>query len=141
MCGAEFEEQYVPSPRGRYSGVQYSVTWCPSVACLPTMRSSHGLALAAAALSSSLSALSSSTDATAAPAPPPLAKWKNSSTGIHAFLTFDSGATLPAIAAFGNRIDYVWGADSKPEHIAAWRKVNPNIVLSHYIPFTRDPAW
>ena len=28
-------------------------------------------------------------------------------------------------------------ADSKPEHIAAWRKVNPDVVLSHYIPFTR----
>ena len=69
-----------------------------------------------------------------------MATWKNSTDGIHSFLTFDSGATLPAIAAFGDRIDYVWGASSEAARIAAWRKANPDVVLSKYIPFTRDPA-
>jgi hypothetical protein len=42
-------------------------------------------------------------------APPNMAVWKNSTEGIHAFLTFDSGATAPAIKEYGARIDYVWG--------------------------------
>ena len=74
------------------------------------------------------------------PSAAPMATWKNSTEGIHAFLTFDSDASLPAIAQYGSRIDYVWGADSKPEHVAAWRKANPDVVLSKYIPYTRDPS-
>eukprot|EP00040_Diaphanoeca_grandis_P013809 m.69741 g.69741 ORF g.69741 m.69741 type:complete len:454 (-) comp24134_c1_seq2:106-1467(-) len=68
-----------------------------------------------------------------------MATWHDSSEGIHAFLTFDSRATAENIAAYADRIDYVWGASSS--HVAQWRNSsNPNVVLSYYIPFTRDPA-
>jgi hypothetical protein len=69
-----------------------------------------------------------------------MAAWKNSTEGIHAFLTFDSEAALPDIAKYGSQIDYVWGADDTPGRIPAWHKANPSVVLSKYIPFTRDPA-
>ena len=67
-----------------------------------------------------------------------MATWKNSTDGIHAFLTFDSGATVDAIQKYGSRIDYVWGHGGKATD--TWRKVNPDVVLSKYIPYTRDPG-
>jgi hypothetical protein len=68
-----------------------------------------------------------------------LATWANSTVGIHAFLTFDSEAASSSITAFGDRIDYVWGAASSK--VAEWRaSSNPNVILSKYIPFTRDPG-
>jgi hypothetical protein len=56
--------------------------------------------------------------------------------GIHAFLTFDYDVTDVATAA--THADYVWGAGES--QIAAYRASSkPQIVLSKYIPFTRDP--
>ena len=56
--------------------------------------------------------------------------------GIHAFLTFDYSVTDVATAA--SHADYVWGADES--NIAGYRASSqPQIVLSKYIPFTRDP--
>ena len=69
--------------------------------------------------------------------PAPMARWKDSSEGIHAFLTFDSEASVAAIKEFGSRIDYIWGHGA---NTATWRAANPDIVLSHYIPYTRDPG-
>jgi hypothetical protein len=65
--------------------------------------------------------------------------WRNSTEGIHAFLTFDSKADPSSIAAYAESIDYVWGASES--HVKAWRaSKNPDVVLSKYIPFTRDPT-
>ena len=65
--------------------------------------------------------------------------WLNSSTGVHAFLTFDSGASASAISEYADKIDFVWGASES--HVAAWRASrNPNVVLSKYMPFSRDMA-
>jgi hypothetical protein len=65
--------------------------------------------------------------------------WRNSTEGVHAFLTFDSQAELSSIAAYADGIDYVWGASEN--HVKAWRaSKNPDVVLSKYIPFTRDPT-
>jgi hypothetical protein len=72
------------------------------------------------------------------PASAQLATWKNSTDGIHAFLTFDSGATVDAIQQYGSKIDYVWGHGGTTTK--AWRKANPGVVLSKYIPYTRDPG-
>lgn len=67
------------------------------------------------------------------------AAWKDTTDGIHAFLTFDSKVDPSLAAAYADRIDYVWG--STESRIAWWRaSKNPNVVLSKYIPFTRDPA-
>ena len=65
-------------------------------------------------------------------------QWVDSSKGIHAFLTFDSKTTAGNIGKHGNLVDYVWG--SSVSHVQNWRKsTNPNIVLSYYMPFSRDP--
>ena len=66
------------------------------------------------------------------------ARWKNTTEGIHPFLTFDSRASDAGIAQYGDRIDYVWG--SSASQIPKWRAVDPDAILSKYIPFTRDPA-
>ncbi len=60
----------------------------------------------------------------------------DSHDGIHPFLTFDYDVTDFAMAAM--HADFIWGADQA--NIAAYRaSSNPKIVLSSYIPFTRDP--
>ena len=68
--------------------------------------------------------------------------WPNSTAdGVHTFLTFDSAMEHQKanITAFASRIDYVWGASAA--NVATWRaSPNPAVVLSKYIPFTRDPA-
>lgn len=64
-------------------------------------------------------------------------RWRNSTDGIHAFLTFDGLVDASNITAFASRIDYVWGASGT--NVAAWRSPNPEVVLSYYMPFTRDP--
>ena len=66
----------------------------------------------------------------------PVVSFLDTSTGIHAFLTFDYGVTDVATAA--THADFVWG--NEQNHIAAYRaSTNPKLVLSDYIPFTRDP--
>ena len=72
---------------------------------------------------------------------PTLAKWRNSTEGIHAFLTFDSEANDNIIlnSPVADRIDYVWG--SSESQVKVWRaSSNPKVVLSKYIPYTRDPS-
>lgn len=64
--------------------------------------------------------------------------WVNSSFGIHTFLTFDSNANPNDITKFGSTVDYVWGASKK--NINNWKKASPSIILSYYMPFTRDPS-
>jgi len=64
--------------------------------------------------------------------------WRNSTTGIHSFLTFDSHAKPASIAAYGSRIDFVWGSTGE-QRLSEWRRANPEAVLSSYIPFSRDP--
>ena len=71
-------------------------------------------------------------------APPALAAWLNSSSGVHSFLTFDSRASAARIAAHAREADFVWGATEA--HVAAWRaSPQPGAVLAKYIPFCRDP--
>lgn len=65
--------------------------------------------------------------------------WVNSTDGIHAFLTFDSKADPTAIASHADSIDFVWGATKTK--ISHWRgSTHPKVVLSYYMPFTRDPT-
>ena len=86
-----------------------------------------------------LAALAVTYAASAWAAPPPSAAWKDTTDGIHAFLTFDSKVDPALAAAYADKIDYVWG--STESKISWWRaSKNPNVVLSKYIPFTRDPA-
>jgi hypothetical protein len=74
-------------------------------------------------------------DAAAADAGPP-SLFEDTSDGIHAFLTFDYRVT--DIAAAAAHDVYAWGNDQG--HVAAYRaSSNPKIVLSSYIPWTRDP--
>ena len=70
--------------------------------------------------------------------PWPASGWVDSTHNVHAFLTFDSRANTTAIEAAASHYDYVWGADSR--HLRTWRKGNSDIVLSMYIPFSRDPG-
>jgi hypothetical protein len=56
--------------------------------------------------------------------------WKN----IHLFQGFDYNIADPTPIA--ERYDFVWGASLY--NVAAWRKGNPNIFLTYYIPFNRD---
>ena len=67
------------------------------------------------------------------------ASWPTTDTisGIHAFLTFDGKVTDPATVA--PKYDFVWGVGS-PSNIPAYRTANPDISLSQYIPFARDPG-
>ena len=68
-----------------------------------------------------------------------MAKWIDSSIGIHSFLTFDSKTTPENIQHFANKIDYVWG--STEHNVQHWRQSsNPDVVLSYYMPFSRDPT-
>ena len=70
---------------------------------------------------------------------PSSASWINSSVGIHSFLTFDSKTTVENIQHYAQKIDYVWGASIT--NIQHWRSSpNPNVVLSYYMPFSRDPT-
>ena len=62
--------------------------------------------------------------------------WPNTTDGIHAFLSFDGALTAAEIAANGSRWDFVRGAS--PSTVAAFRRANPAVALSAYIPFTRD---
>jgi hypothetical protein len=67
------------------------------------------------------------------------ARWQNTTDGIHAFLTFDSFADPANLSRYAENISFVWGASAS--RLDAWRRsANPAVVLSHYIPFTRDPA-
>ena len=66
------------------------------------------------------------------------AHWRNTTEGIHAFLTFDSRASDAGISEAGSQVDFVWG--STEHQIPKWRAVNPDAILAKYIPFTRDPA-
>ena len=85
-----------------------------------------------------LAALAVTYAASAWAAAPPSAAWKDTTDGIHAFLTFDSKVDPSLAAPYADRIDYVWG--STESKISWWRaSKNPNVVLSKYIPFTRDP--
>ena len=67
--------------------------------------------------------------------------WVDSSKNIHAFLTFDRKATEENINRYGDKIDYVWG--SSESKISIWQRnqsLNKNVILSKYIPFSRDPT-
>ena len=44
-------------------------------------------------------------------------RWRNSSIGIHAFLTFDGGASSAGIAEHAPLIDFVWVSGSTPAWI------------------------
>lgn len=82
------------------------------------------------------SADAATVDASDAAARPSIVSFPDTYDGIHAFLTFDGSVTDIATAA--QHDDYVWGAAES--HIAAYRaSSHRQIVLSRYIPFTRDP--
>ena len=74
--------------------------------------------------------------ADASDAAAPIVSFLDTYSGVHAFLTFDHKVIDVATAAA--HADFVWGNDES--HVAAYRaSTNPKIVLSSYIPFTRDP--
>lgn len=80
--------------------------------------------------------------------------WRNTSTGIHSFLTFDSGLTAQNISdtVCPSTYDFVWGAGA--DHVSAYRSCTLTagkssdsvrnstpatpIVLSYYTPYSRD---
>ena len=68
-------------------------------------------------------------------------QWIDSSTNIHAFLTFDAKATKENIDKYGDKIDYVWGSsESKVPYWRGDKSPNKNVILSKYMPYSRDPA-
>ena len=65
------------------------------------------------------------------------ARWADSTDGVHTFLTFDSHIDPANItAASMKNVDFVWGDGGRVDAIHA---ANPDTVVSHYIPFARDP--
>ena len=58
-------------------------------------------------------------------------QWIDSSTNIHAFLTFDAKATKENIDKYGDKIDYVWGSsESKVPYWRGDKSPNKNVILS-----------
>ena len=52
------------------------------------------------------------------------AAWKDTTDGIHAFLTFDSKVDPSLAAAYADRIDYVWGSTESGTNVTLdlrWR--------------------
>ena len=62
--------------------------------------------------------------------------WPDTTDGIHTFLSFDYYMTDAEVAANGSRYDFIRGAN--PQTKDTFRRANPDVVLSAYIPFTRD---
>ena len=60
------------------------------------------------------------------------------------FVTFDSGIPVDSINSsvtpFIDQERFVWGVGNDATRIAAYRKANPNIRLSYYMPYSRAPA-
>jgi hypothetical protein len=67
---------------------------------------------------------------------PPIA-FSDTSDGIHPFLTFDYQIDPAAIPAIGARTLFVWGARAR--NVEAWHRARPGLIVSHYVPFNRDP--
>eukprot|EP01047_Picozoa_sp_COSAG01_P025053 COSAG01_NODE_1568_length_9874_cov_15.549872_6_plen_242_part_00 len=67
---------------------------------------------------------------------PPLRPWVNTSVGIHRFLAFDSALTAEQVNATAEEYDYVWGASA--EYVQLWKAHSPDLIVSVYIPMTRD---
>lgn len=69
-------------------------------------------------------------------------QWVDSTTGVHAFLTFDYDVLKDVgasnLTAHAMHYDYVWGAN--PSDIPLWKQGNKDIVMSMYIPYSRDPG-
>ncbi len=74
-----------------------------------------------------------------APGPSNPITWEDSNDGIHAFMTFDYKIAPADVPSAAQHNSYVWGAAEG--NIAAYRSSsNPKIVLSYYMPYTRDPV-
>ena len=59
--------------------------------------------------------------------------WPNSTSGLHPFLTFDSGVTNLSAAA--PSIQFIWGGHAP----AQWHAANSQVVVSAYMTYNRDP--
>jgi hypothetical protein len=62
----------------------------------------------------------------------------DTSYGIHPFVTFDYDIAPAAIPAIGTRTLFVWGARAR--NVEAWHRARPGLIVSHYVPFNRDPG-
>ena len=62
-----------------------------------------------------------------------LARWQDSTEGVHSFLVFDYHLedNLTHVQAIAPQYDYVWGASAKTTR--AWRRGNPDIVVAQYM--------
>lgn len=68
----------------------------------------------------------------------PASPFSDTSTAIHAFLTFDYRIAATQIPAIAPRTDFVWGSDGG--RVGAWHAANPHTVVSYYIPSNQDPS-
>ena len=69
----------------------------------------------------------------------PLARWPDSSVGVHQFITMDVGykGKSADIKDAASRFDFIWGSDMGQ----AWRNVSRAIVPSLYTPYAWDGGW
>jgi 2,5-diketo-D-gluconate reductase A len=71
--------------------------------------------------------------------------WANSTAGAHSWLVFDYHVSPANATALAKQHDFIWGCT--PQTAAAWRKGNPDIIVSRYINGNRDgsvgfePGW
>ena len=67
--------------------------------------------------------------------------WIDTTDGIHLFSLWGRGADGPQ-HGWGtgrrSRCEYVWGCDT-PAALDAWHATDASTVVSHYIPYARDP--
>ncbi len=73
--------------------------------------------------------------------PPAKSPWIDTTDGIHLFSLWGRGADGPQHGwgtGSRSRCEYVWGCDT-PAALDAWRASDASTVVSHYIPYGRDP--
>lgn len=61
--------------------------------------------------------------------------WRNTTAGVHSFLTFDGGLNDSTIQLAAPLVEFVWGGHS-PD---LWHASSASVVVSSYMTFNRDP--
>lgn len=61
--------------------------------------------------------------------------WRSTASGVHSFLTFDSGLNDSMIELASPLVEFVWGGHAP----ALWHASNAEVVVSSYMTFNRDP--
>ena len=74
-------------------------------------------------------------------AAPPSAAWKDTTDGIHAFLTFDSKVDPSLAAPYAGKIDYVWGSTESKDIMVACVKESQRRALKIHSVHARPGAY